>query len=180
MSDRTEEPLSTQQEDVQRRNAVRETLNQESSPQELALIHPPSATASWLRNWRSSIAIAAIAIISVPITSLGYLLYPFQQSIDPKNYHARAEDILKTTPLIDGHNDLPHLIQVELYGKMTDGTFNFNDRLLGHTDIQRMRKGQMGGQFWSVFVECAAVENINDPTVRCFNPYEEQTSSCFH
>ncbi|PMD38578.1 hypothetical protein L207DRAFT_568196 [Hyaloscypha variabilis F] len=84
--------------------------------------------------------------------------------IDPKNYALRAERILSQTPLIDGHNDLPHIIQIELYGKMTDGKFNFNDKLLGHTDVQRMRKGQMGGQFWSVFVECAAVEKINDPT----------------
>ncbi|RDL40199.1 Dipeptidase [Venustampulla echinocandica] len=161
MSDRTDRPLSTQQEDVQRRNTIHNTLHQESSPQELALIHPASAPTSWFRGWGPSIAIAAIAILSVPMTGIGYF---FRPSIDPKNYHARAENILKSTPLIDGHNDLPHLIQVELYGKMTDGTFNFNDRLLGHTDIQRMRKGQMGGQFWSVFVECAAVENIDDPT----------------
>ena len=99
------------------------------------------------------------------MSGLGLLLRPFEKPIDPKNYALRAERIVSSTPLIDGQNDLPHIIQIELYGKMTDGKFNFNDKLLGHTDVQRMRKGQMGGQFWSVFVECAAVGNINDPTV---------------
>jgi hypothetical protein len=41
------------------------------------------------------------------------------------------------------YDDLPH----ELYVKMYDGSFNFNDKLLGHTDIQKMRRGQIGGQF---------------------------------
>jgi len=135
-----------------------------AASQEIAVI-PHSSTSPWLGRWRASLALLTIGIVALPLSGLGLLLRPFQQSIDPKNYALRAERILSQTPLIDGHNDLPHIIQIELYGKMTDGKFNFNDKLLGHTDVQRMRKGQMGGQFWSVFVECAAVEKINDPTV---------------
>jgi len=32
------------------------------------------------------------------------------------------------------------------------GNFSFNDDLFGDTDIPRLRKGLVGGQFWSVFV----------------------------
>lgn len=33
-------------------------------------------------------------------------------------------------------------------------TFGTEDGLQGHVDLQRLRKGQVGGTFWSVFVEC--------------------------
>lgn len=152
----------------QQRSPLLDNSGPAAPSQAVALVLAPSITTVWFQKWRSAIAFLAFGIATVPLIGLGYALRPFEAPIDPSNYAARAERILSTTPLIDGHNDLPHLIQVELYGKMTDGSFNFNDRLLGHTDVQRMRKGQMGGQFWSVFVECAAVENINDPTVSLY------------
>ena len=118
----------------------------------------------FLKRWSMTLLAVTIAAISIPLTSLNHLLK--SEPIDPTNYAARAKDVLSKSPLIDGHNDLPHLIRIELYGKMCDGTFNFNDKLLGHTDVQRMRKGQMGGQFWSVFVECPEADvGIDDPTV---------------
>lgn len=121
-----------------------------------------SQSASWFQRWRLALLALAVGTISLPLT----FLQPAKISIDPTDYAARTKHVLSTTPLIDGHNDLPHLIRIELYGKMYDGTFNFNDKLLGHTDVQRMRRGQMGGQFWSVFVECEEPGvGIDDPSV---------------
>jgi membrane dipeptidase len=135
-----------------------------STSQAVILSTPDSQPGGFFRRWHLAFLALSIGIISLPLTGLNYLLQP--APIDPHDYAARARDVLSKSPLIDGHNDLPHLIRIELYGKMYDGSLNFNDKLLGHTDVQRMRKGQMGGQFWSVFVECpeAHVE-IDDPTV---------------
>lgn len=68
---------------------------------------------------------------------------------------ARIDRILKRTPLIDGHNDLPwelresfggDLSKVDLAGDTTKLTPPL------HTDIPRLRQGRLGAQFWSVYV----------------------------
>ncbi|HWU76240.1 MAG TPA: dipeptidase [Rhodanobacter sp.] len=81
---------------------------------------------------------------------------------------ARVEHVLKTTPLIDGHNDLAWEIR-QRYGsaygvdlrvstanlppKMEDG--ELASPLM--TDIPRLHKGHVGGQFWSVWIPTRVV-----------------------
>jgi len=67
---------------------------------------------------------------------------------------ARVLEILKTTPLIDGHNDLPWALRRQ-YGNdvhAVDLTANLSASTQLHTDIARLRAGGVGGQFWSVYV----------------------------
>ncbi|MEC7796460.1 MAG: membrane dipeptidase, partial [Pseudomonadota bacterium] len=67
---------------------------------------------------------------------------------------ARVMEILKTTPLIDGHNDLPWALRQQ-YGNdvyAVDLTTNLEATTRLHTDIARLRAGGVGGQFWSVYV----------------------------
>ncbi|WP_292263607.1 dipeptidase [Brevundimonas sp.] len=67
---------------------------------------------------------------------------------------ARAREILRGTPLIDGHNDLPWALR-ETYGNdphAVDLTTDLHASTKLHTDIPRLRAGGMGGQFWSVYV----------------------------
>ncbi len=68
---------------------------------------------------------------------------------------ARVARILHDVPLIDGHNDLPwqyeervkdHLAQIDISQDQSKLTPPL------HTDIPRLRQGQLGGQFWSVYV----------------------------
>jgi membrane dipeptidase len=68
---------------------------------------------------------------------------------------ARVDRILTEVPLIDGHNDLPweyrervrnHLAQIDL----RQDTSKLSPPL--QTDIARLRRGKVGGQFWSVYV----------------------------
>ena len=73
------------------------------------------------------------------------------EDINPHDYAARARHILRTTPLIDGHNDFPFLLRQQLKGKIYDHDF-LAKRLASHTDFRKMKDGMMGGQFWSVFV----------------------------
>src|SRR5688572_14307250 len=74
------------------------------------------------------------------------------QSIDPK-VQARIDRILKKTPLIDGHNDLPDELRDKYQGR-TDMVASGSDRLEQPlmTDMARLRAGRVGGQFWSVFI----------------------------
>ena len=105
-------------------------------------------------------AVGAIFIAAL----LGYV-YKTEPPIDSQNYEARTTRILQTTPLIDGHNDLPYLIRLELQNQIYDtNRFAFRETLASHTDLQRMKAGRVGGQFWSVFVECPDIENLDDPT----------------
>ncbi len=84
---------------------------------------------------------------------LGSLALPVSaQSIDPR-VQARIDRILKKTPLIDGHNDLPYALR-EDYQRKVDGldagTDNWTPPLM--TDMARLRAGRVGGQFWSVYI----------------------------
>jgi membrane dipeptidase len=89
------------------------------------------------------VAAAATLLIATPA---------FAQSIAP-SVQKRIDRILKRTPLIDGHNDLPwalredHKQSVEGLESGTDGR---EPPLM--TDMERMRTGRVGGQFWSVYI----------------------------
>jgi membrane dipeptidase len=62
--------------------------------------------------------------------------------------HARA--LLRTTPLIDSHNDTPWLIREVAHGDMA----LYDLRKPGHdeTDLARLRAGGVAAQFWSVWI----------------------------
>ena len=67
----------------------------------------------------------------------------------------RVATVLKATPLIDGHNDLPwqyhrrvnnHLSQLDLASDLTQ------IERPTYTDLPRLRRGRVGGLFWSVYI----------------------------
>lgn len=61
-----------------------------------------------------------------------------------------AKELLRSTPLIDGHNDLPWLIREETGGDVA--AFRLERENTFDTDIPRLRQGMVGGQFWSVWI----------------------------
>jgi membrane dipeptidase len=76
------------------------------------------------------------------------------------DYEARVERVLKQTPLIDGHNDLPWEIRERNKGQLSTIDLKSDTSRLPPppdgaplmTDIPRLRAGLVGGQFWSVWV----------------------------
>src|SRR5919106_4754918 len=74
------------------------------------------------------------------------------QSIDPK-VQGRIDRILKATPLIDGHNDLPEQLR-ENYKMSVDGLASGGEQRTPPlmTDMARLHQGRIGGQFWSVYI----------------------------
>jgi len=79
---------------------------------------------------------------------------------------AVAEAALEAAPVFDGHNDVP----IQLRGRWLNmiGDFDFVDTTdtgpeqaehrTMHTDLNRLREGKVGAQFWSVYVSAALEE----------------------
>jgi membrane dipeptidase len=72
-------------------------------------------------------------------------------SVPNDRYLVRAKRILKTTPLIDGHNDLPWRIREDTIARGNVDAYDLRTHRPGQTDLERLRKGMIGAQFWSVY-----------------------------
>ncbi len=91
---------------------------------------------------------------------LGFLISVPSAAWAADDYHHRVEVILARTPLIDGHNDLPWEIRDRFKGDLSAVDLGSDTRHLPFpagasplmTDIPRLRAGQVGGQFWSVWI----------------------------
>ena len=67
-------------------------------------------------------------------------------------YLARAKRILSETPLIDGHNDLPWRIREDTIARGNVDAYDLRRHTPGHTDLERLKQGMVGAQFWSVYI----------------------------
>jgi len=83
-------------------------------------------------------------LIAVAATSL------HAQKSDP--YLERAKAVLRTTPLVDGHNDLPWRIREDTLHANDLEAYDLRKRTPGMTDLERMKTGMVGAQFWSVYL----------------------------
>jgi membrane dipeptidase len=88
----------------------------------------------------------------LPILPILTILAPplMAQSPDPALEHARK--LLASTPLIDGHNDLPWEIRSNREHPHDVAAYDLRRTTPGHTDLARLAAGQVGGQFWSVYI----------------------------
>jgi membrane dipeptidase len=88
----------------------------------------------------------------LPILPILTILAPplMAQSPDPALEHARK--LLASTPLIDGHNDLPWEIRSNRDHPHDVAAYDLRRTTPGHTDLARLAAGQVGGQFWSVYI----------------------------
>jgi len=82
-------------------------------------------------------------------------LYPQIAGGQDEQFLARARRLLQAVPLIDGHNDVPwqYLVRAQNHLERIDlksDTSRLNPPM--HTDIRRLREGQVGGQFWSIYI----------------------------
>jgi membrane dipeptidase len=65
---------------------------------------------------------------------------------------ARVRKILQSVPLIDGHNDLPWRIRAEVKPPRDVAAYDLRQHTSGHTDLARLAAGEVGAQFWSVYI----------------------------
>lgn len=82
---------------------------------------PPAKPRSWAVP--SLVSLAAVGLAG---------LFTYSQNaavrISQDDYAARTDMVLRTTPLIDGHNDLPFLLRLELHNQIYDNkSFPFRE-----------------------------------------------------
>lgn len=83
---------------------------------------------------------------------------PFPSRPSP-TIQERVDVILMETPLIDGHDDLAILLRFAYRNKIHTSKFHENFEkggMEGNVDLPRLKKGKVGGAFWSAFVPCPA------------------------
>lgn len=93
-------------------------------------------------------ALIVAAFVAAPALALA-------QEAPTRAEQQRIDRILRRTPLIDGHNDLPWEIRSAHGNDLAAVDLSADTRRLSsplHTDIQRLRQGRVGAQFWSVYV----------------------------
>ena len=95
------------------------------------------------------------ALIFVVVIGLGSAVVAADEgAVSDVELEATVREVLRRVPLIDGHNDAPWAIRSRVSNHLAD--FNFTDTTAidrpMHTDINRLRAGGVGGQFWSVWI----------------------------
>ena len=90
---------------------------------------------------RIAIATLSVCIATTPVHA---------QKSDP--YLERAKVILRTTPLVDGHNDLPWRIREDTLHANDIEAYDLRTHTPGMTDLARLKTGMIGAQFWSVYI----------------------------
>src|SRR5881392_1161491 len=100
-------------------------------------------------------------------TKAALLLLAFLSASPPvrltaQDYRAQALRILKTVPLIDGHNDIPDAIRERRGLDSVD--FAVTQPTL-MTDIPKLRAGAVGGQFWAAYVPVTTMDSGPHPAV---------------
>lgn len=71
---------------------------------------------------------AVLILLTIIATALAVQPWSYFQaeSIDPHDYAERTRRLLAQTPLIDGHNDLPYLIRLQLNNQIYNQKFPFS------------------------------------------------------
>lgn len=104
----------------------------------------PQARPAILReSFRASFPITMVLLLS-------FMTAPAAAQTDPALAHARK--LLSETILIDGHNDLPGAIREFKSAPRDVEAYDLRGQVPGHTDLARLAAGQVGAQFWSVYV----------------------------
>jgi membrane dipeptidase len=89
--------------------------------------------------------LAAAGIAAVPVSAQEPASAPDTTAL------AHAREIMRTIPLIDGHNDLPFELRERVDGDLDSlDIAEPQDSLM--TDIARLREGQVGAQFFAAYV----------------------------
>ena len=94
-----------------------------------------------VRLHRFAIATLWIGALTPPLAA---------QPRDP--FLERARAVLRSTPLVDGHNDLPWRIREDTLHANDIEAYNLRRHTPGMTDLDRLRAGMVGAQFWSVYI----------------------------
>ncbi|XP_060693658.1 dipeptidase 1-like isoform X1 [Hemiscyllium ocellatum] len=80
------------------------------------------------------------------------LMQCFEKYTAIPSYQERAEQLMKTTALIDGHNDMPWQLRKRVHNDLS--AIDLKTWNVTHTNIEKLRAGLIGAQFWVAYVPC--------------------------
>lgn len=138
------------------------TMEKKATPN--PLLRPrPSRTSSRVTAALVALGIVGSVFFFLPIPydgrSVASLFSRHLCHYRPLSIDQRVENILKSTPLIDGHDDLPIHIREFYHNNIYSANFTFSESIIGHVDIPRLHQGRVGGTFWSIFTSCPNTSN---------------------
>ncbi len=101
---------------------------------------------------RRPLSLRAVPLLAGALAAACALALPREDQ--PSDLRAQVLEILRTVPLIDGHNDVPWTYRERAMNHLQQIDFRDTASLDPpmHTDLERLRAGAMGAQFWSVYV----------------------------
>ena len=104
---------------------------------------------------------------SAALCVIGSALFAMPLAAQPATAEQIAADALESSPVFDGHNDVPIQLRGRFGNQIAD--FDFRDTLdtgtdaangrVMHTDLTRLRQGKVGAQWWSVYVSASLDED---------------------
>jgi hypothetical protein len=97
-------------------------VTDESNGQMIRIAAPNTSKFSWLKVFLFTIFTSFSVGVAIKWMSFGA-----QERIHPSDYRARTAKLLATTPLIDGHNDLPFLLRLQLENQIYNDNFPFGE-----------------------------------------------------
>jgi len=142
---------------------------------------PPLAPVAKYNSFLNSLLYVYLPVFVFSLIFLTVLFIPTLLSIvvkremTPKYVSTKINELIKhQIPMIDGHNDLPIYLKesIEYSGVEPDlwKLHYMNGTNPMQTDIPRLRKGELSGQFWSVYLACNSSDytipvgsGLNDP-----------------
>ena len=74
-----------------------------------------------LEQHRAAVGLSVVTLLAASL----WAVYRIQSTSELPDISTRIDSILKNTPLIDGHNDLPYLLRIELQNKINGDLFTF-------------------------------------------------------
>ncbi|PIG84662.1 membrane dipeptidase GliJ-like protein [Aspergillus arachidicola] len=123
---------------------------------------PPRPEPVHWRNRQRSLAYSVTLTLAALFFTFTLRPEDFPSFLVRKNLQkSPLEQVLTRVPLTDGHNDFAIWTRAFYQNHIYQANFTEHDELYGQVDFPRLRKGRLGAQFWSVYVECA--RNTNEP-----------------
>ncbi|XP_037800580.1 dipeptidase 1-like [Penaeus monodon] len=115
-----------------------------------------------IKTGAAAVTVVTLALLAIQESSATPLPVRVSAKASYKERLAAARELLRESPLIDGHNDLAWNLRMFLHNKLH--SFNLSADLaqekpwmkssFSHTDLPRLRRGHVAAQFWSVYVPC--------------------------
>jgi membrane dipeptidase len=93
-----------------------------------------------------------LTFVLVPLT---LFLIPMPSPVHAQSQERaleHARKLLSSTPLIDGHNDLPWEIRASKTAPRDVAAYDLRTGSPKHTDLERLKEGKVAAQFWSIYI----------------------------